>query len=210
MWYHGPRLSRIDRILILTSCNFFSGGLSPKNYEVKRAWHAHVSALDTLTCAKRGSSWLPKGLFFNTIDRILIPTSCNSFSESSCPKNSKVKRAARGNTPEPGVVGVLQQLRSHDGIYLHTLLASWPMWVLHSSSGSHDWDQSWRYFVRRAICLLYASMGFTRPLWKSLPRWSIFGEVGMVGLWRRHDDDAYRQPRRRPSCFSGVYVCAGA
>jgi hypothetical protein len=31
-------LNMINRILILTSCNFFSGRLSPKNSKVKRAW----------------------------------------------------------------------------------------------------------------------------------------------------------------------------
>ena len=34
-----PReLNRISRILIQTSCNFFSGSRSPKNSKVKRAW----------------------------------------------------------------------------------------------------------------------------------------------------------------------------
>ncbi|TVU01059.1 hypothetical protein EJB05_53492, partial [Eragrostis curvula] len=34
----GKGLNRIDRILISTSCNFFSGSSSRKNSEVKRAW----------------------------------------------------------------------------------------------------------------------------------------------------------------------------
>jgi hypothetical protein len=36
------------------------------------------------------------GLGLNRIDRILIPISCNFFSESSSPKNSEVKRALPG------------------------------------------------------------------------------------------------------------------
>ena len=35
-------LNRINRILIQTSCNFFSGSRSPKNSEVKRAWSREI------------------------------------------------------------------------------------------------------------------------------------------------------------------------
>ncbi len=38
MWHPDPGLNRINRILISTSCNFFSGKRSPKNSELKRAW----------------------------------------------------------------------------------------------------------------------------------------------------------------------------
>jgi hypothetical protein len=38
LWHPGLGLNRIDRILISTSCNFFSGSSSPKNSEVKCAW----------------------------------------------------------------------------------------------------------------------------------------------------------------------------
>ena len=38
MWHPDPGLNRINRILILTNCNFFSGSRSAKNSEVKRAW----------------------------------------------------------------------------------------------------------------------------------------------------------------------------
>ena len=38
MWHPGPRINRIDRILMSTSCNLFSGSRSPKNSEVKRVW----------------------------------------------------------------------------------------------------------------------------------------------------------------------------
>jgi hypothetical protein len=37
MYHLGPGLNRINRILIPTSCNFFSESPSPKNSEVKRA-----------------------------------------------------------------------------------------------------------------------------------------------------------------------------
>ena len=38
LWHTSPGLSRINRVLIPISCNFFSGSRSPKNSEVKRAW----------------------------------------------------------------------------------------------------------------------------------------------------------------------------
>ncbi len=38
LWHPGPGLNRINRILISTSCNFFSGSQSRKNSEVKRPW----------------------------------------------------------------------------------------------------------------------------------------------------------------------------
>jgi hypothetical protein len=38
LWHPDPRLNRIDRILLQTSCNFFSGSPSRKNSKVKRAW----------------------------------------------------------------------------------------------------------------------------------------------------------------------------
>jgi hypothetical protein len=34
----GTGFNRINRIFLPTSCNFLSGSLSPKNFEVKRAW----------------------------------------------------------------------------------------------------------------------------------------------------------------------------
>ena len=39
----GPGFNRINRIFIPTNCNFFSGNLSPKNSEVKRAWPGAIS-----------------------------------------------------------------------------------------------------------------------------------------------------------------------
>jgi len=38
----GQGLNRINRRLIPTSCNFFSGSLSPKNSKVKRAWPREI------------------------------------------------------------------------------------------------------------------------------------------------------------------------
>jgi len=35
-------LNRINRRLILASCNFFSGSSSPKNFEVKHAWPGEI------------------------------------------------------------------------------------------------------------------------------------------------------------------------
>jgi hypothetical protein len=37
-WYPGPRLNRINRVLISIRCIFFFGRLSRKNFQVKRAW----------------------------------------------------------------------------------------------------------------------------------------------------------------------------
>jgi hypothetical protein len=34
----GPRLNRINRVIISTRCIFFFGSLSRKNLQVKRAW----------------------------------------------------------------------------------------------------------------------------------------------------------------------------
>jgi hypothetical protein len=36
--YPGPRLNRINRVIISTRCIFFFGSLSRKNLQVKRAW----------------------------------------------------------------------------------------------------------------------------------------------------------------------------
>jgi hypothetical protein len=38
MGYHGPRLNRINSVLVPTRCIFFFGSLSRKNLQVKRAW----------------------------------------------------------------------------------------------------------------------------------------------------------------------------
>ena len=38
----GPVLNRINRRLIPTSCNFFSGSPSPKNSKFKRAWPGEI------------------------------------------------------------------------------------------------------------------------------------------------------------------------
>jgi hypothetical protein len=38
MGYPGPRLNRINRVIISTRCIFFFGSLSRKNLQVKRAW----------------------------------------------------------------------------------------------------------------------------------------------------------------------------
>jgi hypothetical protein len=37
-WYPGPRLNRINRVLISTRCIFFFGSVSWKNLQVKRVW----------------------------------------------------------------------------------------------------------------------------------------------------------------------------
>jgi hypothetical protein len=37
-WYPGPRLNRINRVLIWTRCIFFFGSLSWRNLQVKHAW----------------------------------------------------------------------------------------------------------------------------------------------------------------------------
>ena len=42
LWHPGPGLNRINKILIPTSCNFFSESRSPKNSEVKRAWPGEI------------------------------------------------------------------------------------------------------------------------------------------------------------------------
>ena len=38
----GPGLNRINKRLIPTSCNFFSGSPSPKNSKVKCAWPREI------------------------------------------------------------------------------------------------------------------------------------------------------------------------
>jgi hypothetical protein len=38
MGYPGPRINRINRVIISTRCIFFFGSLSRKNLQVKRAW----------------------------------------------------------------------------------------------------------------------------------------------------------------------------
>jgi len=38
----GQGFNRINRIIIPTNCNFFSGSQSPKNSEVKRAWPGEI------------------------------------------------------------------------------------------------------------------------------------------------------------------------
>jgi hypothetical protein len=41
-WYPGPRLNRINRVLISTRCIFFFGSLSRKNLQVERAWLGEI------------------------------------------------------------------------------------------------------------------------------------------------------------------------
>ena len=38
MGYPGPRLNRINRVIISIRCIFFFGSLSRKNFQVKRVW----------------------------------------------------------------------------------------------------------------------------------------------------------------------------
>jgi hypothetical protein len=43
MGYPGPRLNRINSVIIPTRCIFFFGSLSRKNLQVKRAWLGAIS-----------------------------------------------------------------------------------------------------------------------------------------------------------------------
>jgi hypothetical protein len=42
MRFSGPRLNRINSVIILTRCIFFFGSLPRKNLQVKRAWLGEI------------------------------------------------------------------------------------------------------------------------------------------------------------------------
>jgi hypothetical protein len=91
VWYPGPGLNRIDRILIPTRCNFFSGSSFPENFQVKRAWPRAIWGWVTDRELDPGGAWVRTKCIWKTC--VVLWGSL------------EVLESCQGNRPGPGLVG---------------------------------------------------------------------------------------------------------